>query len=337
MRKAIIYGLGQVYRRYIGYLKTKYIIVGETDREEWKGKRLGSKYIPPTKLKDEEADVIIICSYTYEDEIRKYIKEELKIEKIQIIGLDEACCDITRKKCSCCEKRVLYLPLPDEYVIMQNKYRYGSYPELLNKEEYICPNCKITDRGRLIIEFLKVSGMQNEKSVSIIQFGPEKPLEDWIKKLPNVKYDSADLYQENVSIRTDIQNMNTIGDNTYDYFICSHVLEHVKDDRKAMKELYRILKQDGVGIFLVPIGRNRVDIDEEWGLSEEENWRRFGQGDHCRAYDRRHLIERLQEAGFYVYPLGKEFFGEKAFRELGLTDTSTLYILKKQGMEKMVF
>lgn len=87
-----------------------------------------------------------------------------------------------------------------------------------------------------------------------------------------------------VTFNADIQNMNMIQDNYYDLFICSHVLEHVKDDGKAMKELWRILKKDGIGIILVPLSLDYDKTDEEWGLSEVENWRRFDQDDHYRRY-----------------------------------------------------
>lgn len=135
---------------------------------------------------------------------------------------------------------------------------------------------------------------------------------------------------ENVTFTSDIQNMKDIADESYDYIICSHVLEHVQDDRKAMRELFRILKQNGFCLFLVPIALDMKEIDEEWGLSEEENWRRFGQNDHCRRYAKQGLLERLQAEGFTVHALDKDFFGNALFYENGFTDTSVLYVLTKE-------
>ena len=91
----------------------------------------------------------------------------------------------------------------------------------------------------------------------------------------------------------------------------------------------RILKKDGICIFLVPVVLDVDDIDEEWGLTEEENWKRFGQGDHCRRYSKKGLIERLEDVGFCVNCLGKSYFGEDEFKQAGLSDTSTLYVLTK--------
>ncbi len=76
---------------------------------------------------------------------------------------------------------------------------------------------------------------------------------------------------DNVTFKSDIQNMSIVNDNTYDIVICSHVLEHVKDDQKAMSELERIINDTGKVVFLVPIDLKRTEIDEEWGLSESEN------------------------------------------------------------------
>lgn len=236
------------------------------------------------------------------------------------------------KKCVCCGNEVIYMPLPKYYEEMQKKSgkAYESKGETLNKEEYLCPLCMCSDRDRLIISFLKKNGLQKAaEGASVLQFAPVKAITHWIKSnCPHIKYETTDLFMDNVTYRSDIQNMSMVQDNTYDIIICSHVLEHVQNDGKAMQEMKRILKTDGKIIFLVPIDLNANEIDEEWGLTEEENWRRFGQGDHCRRYSKEGLLERLAEH-FFVNELGKEYFGEEVFKQCGLTDTSTLYVLTK--------
>lgn len=235
--------------------------------------------------------------------------------------------------CPCCGYTAFYAPLSNFYSDAIEKYKptiqYTS--ETLNKEEYICSNCYSSDRDRLIISFMKRIGLPYmKKGIKLLQIAPASPIEKWIKEnCPAVTYESTDLFMDNVTFKSDIQDMSSIPDNTYDFFICSHVLEHVQDDCQAMRELRRILKPDGMGIFLVPISLEMDGIDEAWGLSEEENWKRFGQNDHCRRYGKEGLIERLHQQGFFVHQLGKEFFGEEVFLESAFTDTSTLYILSK--------
>lgn len=239
------------------------------------------------------------------------------------------------KICPCCGNEVIYDPLSEYYSAMARKYQTEqaveeSRLETLNKQEYSCPQCGGSDRDRLIISFLKKEGLDEAREgMKVLQIAPAVAITLWIQRhCPHIAYETTDLYMDNVSFQSDIMNMDMIRDDTYDVIICSHVLEHVKDDRKALSELRRILKPDGKVVFLVPIELSAADIDEEWGLSEAENWRRFGQGDHCRLYSKEGVIHRLEEQ-FYVHSLGKEYFGEEVFRQCALTDTSTLYVLTK--------
>lgn len=236
------------------------------------------------------------------------------------------------KECTVCGLVDLYMPLSSYYENARHKYGiiYQAKAETLNREEYTCRHCGASDRDRLIISFLKKAMLQEaSEHTKLLQIAPARPISMWIKShCPQIEYDTTDLFMEDVTFRSDIMNMKGVPDESYDVIICSHVLEHVRDDRKALGEMKRILKSDGKIIFLVPVDLNATCIDEEWGLSEEENWRRFGQGDHCRRYDKEGLMERLEEQ-FCVHALGKDYFGEKVFEQGAFTDTSTLYILTK--------
>lgn len=255
------------------------------------------------------------------------------------IGLFVECLDeltnewnLTVKKCACCGNDVTYIPLPAYYSEMErkNNVTHVSKSETLNLQEYLCPACSCSDRDRMMVSFMEKEGIKNAKDgIRILQFAPSKPITNWImKNVPQAVYDTTDLFMDGVTFKSDIQNMDMVADETYDVLICSHVLEHVQDDKMAMAEMKRILKPDGKLIFLVPIDLNVDQIDEEWGLSEEENWKRFGQGDHCRRYSKEGVVERLEEF-YYVHQLTKEYFGEEIFKECGLTDTSTLYVCTK--------
>lgn len=72
-----------------------------------------------------------------------------------------------------------------------------------------------------------------------------------------------------------------------------------------------------------------MDTDEEWGCSEEENWRRFGQNDHCRLYGKRDFIRRLEKVGFYVNELGEGWFGKDFYQKHGFDDLSIMYVATK--------
>lgn len=240
-----------------------------------------------------------------------------------------------KKKCACCGYHGFlqtYKPISRYYEKMNKKYNTVPHKaEFLNRKEYFCRRCGASDRDRMICAILKLLNLPKaDNSIRLLQIAPSRAIENWIiQNCPNLTYESTDLMMENVTFRTDIQDMSVIADNTYDYFICSHVLEHVEDDQKAIRELARILKPNGIGIFLVPVCMDLESIEEEWGLSEEENWRRFGQNDHCRNYSKKGLIERLSNNGFYVHIFDCSNLKNNIFIENGLTATSALYILSK--------
>ncbi len=80
--------------------------------------------------------------------------------------------------------------------------------------------------------------------------------------------------------------------------LCSHVLEHVPEDKMAMQEITRVLAPDGLGVILVP-QRPGTLTDEDPDTSPEERLRRFGQSDHVRMYGD-DFDGRLVDAGLQV-------------------------------------
>ena len=123
--------------------------------------------------------------------------------------------------------------------------------------------------------------------------------------------------------------MKEIADGSIDFFICSHILEHVNNDVKAMQELKRILSKDGCGIVVVPLNLNQTEIDEDPNCTDVgERWRRFMQDDHVRAYTKEIFLQRLESAGFKVEQYDKNFFGKDLMTENGLIDTSVVYVVR---------
>jgi SAM-dependent methyltransferase len=135
---------------------------------------------------------------------------------------------------------------------------------------------------------------------------------------------------EDVDLTVDITDMEAVPSELYDIFICSHVLEHVTDDKKALLELFRILKPGGFGILMVPIILSKAHIDEDPTVKDPEiRWRRFGQDDHVRLYSKTGFIQRIQEAGFIINQYGVEYFGADVFVESGISLRSVLYVAQK--------
>jgi hypothetical protein len=242
-----------------------------------------------------------------------------------------------RFRCSVCQNKIdAFLPLND--YLNQNWEKYG-FPfspddfETLNSRQYSCPYCGAADRDRLSALYLsKVlqSHDLSEKVITILDIAPSPSLKNFLLQSPRIKYQSADRYMMDVDLIVDITDMHSIPSETYDLFICSHVLEHVSDDRKALSELFRILKVGGHGILMVPVNLKVDKVEEDPELEDiAERWRRFGQGDHIRLYSKEGFLERVGEAGFSIDSYGSDFFGKDEFLQYGISLGSMLYIVKK--------
>lgn len=230
--------------------------------------------------------------------------------------------------CKNSEKK--YLPLSDFYKNNAENfgYVYLGQGEMTALESYSCPICGASDRERLYSYWLKEK-LVNNKNISMIHFAPESALSKWLLNNFILKYETADLMMENVDHNVDMLKM-PFEDNSYDSFICSHILEHVDDDRLAVSELYRILKPGGWGILMAPICTAiEYTLEDKSHKSEEERWKYYGQNDHVRLYSHNGYIDVISSSGFKVNQLGIEHFGKKVFKQLGLKETSILYIVEK--------
>jgi SAM-dependent methyltransferase len=235
--------------------------------------------------------------------------------------------------CPVCKKAGVGMnPLPVFYFAEFQKHQYVHnifLTETINFEHYTCKNCGASDRDRLYALYLDkfLNGKQN---VHLLDIAPAIALAEFIRSYPQVKYRSMDLNMEGVDDHLDITNMHVYKDEQFDFFMCSHVLEHIPDDVKAMQELYRVLKVGGKGIAMVPINYGVTNTLESPSItSVSDKWKYFGQDDHVRQYAKQEFIDRLESVGFKVEQLDKHYFGEQSFTEHAIFPTSTLYIVNK--------
>ena len=81
------------------------------------------------------------------------------------------------------------------------------------------------------------------KNAKILDFSPSRSYFRELKKNPSITYQATDISGNFIAdFKFDITNINS-NDNSFDLIICYHVLEHIIDDKKAISELYRILKK----------------------------------------------------------------------------------------------
>jgi predicted SAM-dependent methyltransferase len=168
------------------------------------------------------------------------------------------------------------------------------------------------------------------KKLKLIDFAPHDSLRNYLKKDDFIEYRCADLFMDDVDDKVDLTDMSIYESNTIDMFICSHILEHIKDDVKAMRELYRILKVGGWGIVMVPILLSlNDDFEEDRFQSDDEKWKYFMQDDHVRMYSKTGFLEKLRSVGFNIKELGESYFGKDSFYKHGIQSRSVLYVVEK--------
>lgn len=196
--------------------------------------------------------------------------------------------------------------------------------------ESTCPKCWSQPRHRTIYLYLKRT-LTTSTPLQVLHFSPEWHIAQLVSSYSNVDYLSVDIDKKLAMQREDIMNLS-FDDGSFDIIICIHVLEHVEDDRKAMSELYRILKKKGFALIDVPIDINRQETYENSSITTpEERAKEYWQWDHMRLYGR-DFPDRLRDAGFIVFYIKVEDFvkynGEWHIERLGLSD-APFYICRR--------
>lgn len=160
-----------------------------------------------------------------------------------------------------------------------------------------CARCDSMERHRLLWLYLKNKTNLFSVNLKVLHFAPEYIFQKILRSMSNLDYISADLDSPLAMVKVDIINI-LYDDNSFDVILCTHVLEHVIDDREAMKELFRVLKPGGWAILQVPILREKT-FEDPTITTPEERLKYFGQEDHFRIYGLDYK-QRLEKAGFSV-------------------------------------
>lgn len=238
--------------------------------------------------------------------------------------------------CPVCENRIShFVPLDSFYFksFDDNGFIHSIFQfEMLNILQYTCSICYSEDRTRLYAIFLRSIFEKNDinKRYAFLDIAPDFGLKKVITSFSNIDYRSADLYMKGVDDVVDITNMEMYKNETFDYILCSHVLEHVDEEKKAIQEIFRVLKKDGLAIIMVPILLTlQEDLENPKLTSDAERWKYFGQNDHVRLHSKSGFVKKLENVGFKVEQLDETYFGKDVFQKHGINSRSVLYISKK--------
>lgn len=167
------------------------------------------------------------------------------------------------------------------------------------RENVLAPGTLSLERHRLCWLYLQQYTDLFSKPQRLLHFAPEQAFLKRFRKMKHLMYTTTDLNSPIADVKADICDL-PFSDNSFDFIICNHVLEHIPDDTQAMREIYRVLAPGGKAILQVPYDRNREKTFEDNSITDKkERAKIFGQYDHVRIYGMDYF-DKLRTIGFKV-------------------------------------
>ncbi|KAA6301880.1 MAG: putative methyltransferase YcgJ [Candidatus Ordinivivax streblomastigis] len=199
---------------------------------------------------------------------------------------------------------------------------------LTKRKNAECPYCGSLERTRNLLLYIENETCILTGKVRLLHFAPEWALVPVLKKAEKLEYITADLNPNLADYPMDITNI-PFPDESFDYIICMHVLGHVPDEKKAVDELFRVLKSDGVALIATIIDReNPHTFETEDADTPEKRLSYYSEPDLLRLHGT-DFDQRLMKSGFRVevidYPSQS---GEKIKQKYSLGDGKRELIFK---------
>lgn len=191
-----------------------------------------------------------------------------------------------------------------------------------------CPKCQSLERHRFFSVLLGALAPRLGEVGVLLDIAPAPQSTKPLKALQPRHYVRMDIRRaRGVHLRGSLTEM-PLADGVVDLLVCYHVLEHIRDDRAAMREIARVLSDDGIGILQVPWRPGTV-TDEDPDAPPEERKRRFGLTDHLRYYGD-DVEDRLVEAGLSVERYTPEtFLGAEMATWMHLGQEQSVWLVRR--------
>lgn len=170
----------------------------------------------------------------------------------------------------------------------------------VSRSNALCPNCLALERHRLMWLFLREKTNFLTNKMDVLHIAPELCFIERFENIHEDQYITADIESPLAKVKLDVHDMPFEG-NSFEVAFCNHVMEHVDDDIKAMKEICRVLQPGGWAILQIPLFHPLADVTFEDATIRDpkEREKTFGQDDHVRLYGKDYA-DRLRSAGFEV-------------------------------------
>lgn len=165
-----------------------------------------------------------------------------------------------------------------------------------------CPNCQGLERHRLLWMYFEKKTNLYQRPLKVLHVAPEDIFFNHFKKQQNIDYYPVDIYPNLYPNGTKYFDLLNPGADVekYDVIICNHVFQYIEEDKRAMANIYKLMKPGGWGIMQVPInGKNPVTYEDASITDPLERLKAFGLKEHVRYYGLDYA-DRLRDAGFKV-------------------------------------
>jgi SAM-dependent methyltransferase len=197
------------------------------------------------------------------------------------------------------------------------------------RENVLSPGTLSLERHRLMWLYLQNETDFFTSNLKVLHMAPEQSFYKRFRNLKNLDYVTCDLDSPIADVKADIQDL-PFENEEFDVIFCNHVLEHVDDDKKALSELFRVMKPGGWGIFQVPVRYQLSKTFEDAAITDrKERIEKFGQYDHVRVYGIDYY-ETLKNAGFEVEKVNlSEKLSDEEIRKFALEKNEILPVVRK--------
>lgn len=191
-----------------------------------------------------------------------------------------------------------------------------------------CPRCNAKARHRRVWLFLRERTALLSAPHRVLEVAPHRSMSRALSRQPNLDYVGVDLEpRDRTTVRGDVTDL-PLDDEDFDAAICVHVLEHVEDDRSAIRELHRVLRPGGWALVNVPYDPAHPTYEDASVTTASGRRAAFGEATHVRLYGT-DLPERLAAVGFDVVADHGDHVSPETITEYGLTTDESIFLCRK--------
>lgn len=316
-RKIMFWGASLFLKNFLSKQALFSNVAGIIDRDsaKWNRDFCGYKIYSPQMLDSINPDRVILTIINDNEAVYESLREEF-LQKYPGIELCENITAAIKYYCPFCKKEAVF--------------KNAGYPVRYSAR---CPYCHSLERHRFLYYVYKRILEENKhRNIKILHTAPEKCIYDILSKEKNIEYTAVDLCPEKYPHIKNCLKMNILDmkfeDNTFDYILSNHVIEHISDEAGFFRECLRVLKPDGKLIITAPYFKKLEKTFEDPAIvTDEERLKYYGRSDHVRKYGR-DIFDRFRKYGV-VSVIDSDFLPEDLREKMNLGDIESAAIISK--------